>query len=33
MLGTARGLIVEIDPDWWKPTLDEEVEAFYRGDY
>jgi hypothetical protein len=24
---------VEIDRDWWKPMLDEEVEAFYRGDY
>jgi prevent-host-death family protein len=32
-LGGARGLIKEIDPDWWKPMTDEEVEAFYRGDY
>ena len=33
VLGAARGLIKEIDPDWWKPMTDEEVEAFYRGDY
>jgi hypothetical protein len=33
VLGGARGLIVEIDPDWWKPMTDEEVKAFYRGDY
>lgn len=33
VLGAARGLIKELDPDWWKPMTDEEVEAFYRGDY
>lgn len=33
ILGAARGLVKEIDPDWWKPMSDEEVEAFYRGDY
>ncbi len=32
-LGKARGLIREIDPNWWKPMTDEEAEAFYRGDY
>lgn len=32
-LGSARGLIQEIDPDWWKPLSGEESEAFYRGDY
>ncbi|MBV8073772.1 MAG: type II toxin-antitoxin system Phd/YefM family antitoxin [Acidobacteriaceae bacterium] len=32
VLGTARGLFREIDPDWWKPMTDEETEAFYRGD-
>jgi prevent-host-death family protein len=33
VLGRARGLIREIDPDWWKPMTGQEVEAFYRGDY
>ena len=33
VLGGARGQIKEIDPDWWKPMTEEEVEAFYRGDY
>jgi prevent-host-death family protein len=33
VLGAARGLIKELDPDWWKPMTDDEVEAFYRGDY
>jgi len=32
-LGLYRGHNVIIDPDWWKPMTDEEVEAFYRGDY
>jgi len=32
-LGLYRGHNVVIDPDWWKPMTDEEVEAFYRGDY
>jgi hypothetical protein len=30
-LGTARGQIREIDPDWWKPMTDKEVEDFYAG--
>jgi prevent-host-death family protein len=32
-LGTLRGRVVEIDPDWWKPMTDEEVEAFLEGRY
>lgn len=28
VLGTARGLIREIDPDWWKPLTGEETGAF-----
>ena len=31
VLGTARGQIREIDPDWWKPMTDKEVEVFYAG--
>lgn len=31
--GTLRGKIVEIDPDWWKPMTDEEVEDFLEGRY
>jgi prevent-host-death family protein len=32
-LGLYRDHQVIIDPEWWKPMTDEEVEAFYRGDY
>jgi len=34
-LGLYRHLADEVflDPDWWKPMTDEEVEAFYRGEY
>jgi prevent-host-death family protein len=31
MLGTLRGKIQVLDPDWWKPMTDEEVEAFLAG--
>jgi prevent-host-death family protein len=31
--GTLRGKIKIIDPDWWKPMKDEEVEAFLDGRY
>ena len=31
--GTLRGKIKIIDPDWWKPMNDEEVEAFLDGRY
>lgn len=30
-LGTLRGQIKILDPDWWKPMTDEEVEAFLGG--
>jgi antitoxin (DNA-binding transcriptional repressor) of toxin-antitoxin stability system len=33
LLGTLRGKIKIIDPDWWKPMTDEEVEAFLDGRY
>jgi prevent-host-death family protein len=32
-LGTLRGKIKIIDPDWWKPMTDEEVEDFLQGRY
>ena len=31
ILGGARDQIVEIDPDWWKPMSEEEIEDFYAG--
>lgn len=31
--GTLKGRIQIIDPDWWKPMSDEEVEAFVEGKY
>jgi prevent-host-death family protein len=31
MLGTLKGQIKFIDPDWWKPMPDEEVEALLAG--
>ena len=31
--GTLAGRITEIDPNWWKPMSDEEVEAFIEGKY
>lgn len=32
-LGFLRGKIREIDPDWWRPMTDEEVDAFVEGRY
>jgi prevent-host-death family protein len=32
-LGFLRGKGVVIDPDWWKPLSDEEVDAFLDGTY
>ncbi len=32
-LGTLKGKIVEIDPDWWKPMTDEEADEFLQGRY
>jgi len=31
MLGTLKGKIQILDPDWWKPMKDEEVEDFLAG--
>jgi prevent-host-death family protein len=33
VLGTLRGQIKIIDPNWWKPMTDEEVEDFIAGRY
>ncbi len=30
-LGTLKGRIRIVDPDWWKPMSDEEAEAFLEG--
>jgi prevent-host-death family protein len=32
-LGTLRGKVIEVDPDWWKPMTDEEVDDFLEGRY
>ena len=29
--GTLRGKIKILDPDWWKPMTDEEVDDFIEG--
>jgi prevent-host-death family protein len=29
--GTLRGKIVGVEPDWWKPMSDEEVDAWLDG--
>ena len=31
VLGTQRGKIQILDPDWWKPMTDEEAEDFVEG--
>jgi antitoxin (DNA-binding transcriptional repressor) of toxin-antitoxin stability system len=31
ILGTLKGKIQILDPDWWKPMTDEEVEDFLAG--
>jgi prevent-host-death family protein len=31
VLGTQRGKIQILDPDWWKPMTDEEAEDFIEG--
>jgi hypothetical protein len=31
--GTLKGKIKIIDPDWWKPLTDEEVDDFLEGRY
>ena len=30
-LGTLQGKIQVLDPNWWKPMTDQEVEAFLAG--
>ena len=30
---TLKGKIQILDPDWWKPMADEEVDAFIEGRY
>jgi prevent-host-death family protein len=32
-LGTMRGKIKIIDPDWWKPMTEKEVDDFLEGRY
>lgn len=32
-LGTLKGKIQILDPDWWKPIADEEVDALIEGRY
>ncbi len=32
-LGFLRGKVREIDPSWWRPMTDEEVDAFVEGRY
>jgi prevent-host-death family protein len=31
VLGTLKGKIQILDPDWWKPMTDEQVEDFLAG--
>ena len=31
MLGTLKGKIEVLDPNWWKPMTNEEVEGFLAG--
>lgn len=33
VLGALRGQIKIIDPNWWKPMTDEEVDDFVEGRY
>ena len=32
-LGFLKGKKIVLDPDWWKPMTDEEVDAFLEGRY
>jgi prevent-host-death family protein len=32
-LGTLKGKVKILDPDWWKPMSDEEADAFLEGRY
>jgi hypothetical protein len=29
--GTLKGKVTALDPDWWKPMTNDEVEAFLDG--
>jgi antitoxin (DNA-binding transcriptional repressor) of toxin-antitoxin stability system len=29
--GTLKGKVTALDPDWWKPMSDDEVDAFLDG--
>ena len=29
--GTLKSKVTELDPDWWKPMTDDEVEALLDG--
>jgi len=29
--GTLKGTVTALDPDWWKPMTNDEVEAFLDG--
>ena len=31
--GTLKDKVIEVDPDWWKPLNDEEVDEFLNGQY
>ena len=31
MFGTLTGKVTALDPDWWKPMTDEEVDALFDG--
>ncbi len=33
VLGTLKGKIQILDPDWWKPMTDKEVDDFLTGRY
>ena len=32
-LGTLKGKVIEVDPNWWKPMSDKEAEDFLEGRY
>jgi prevent-host-death family protein len=31
LFGTLKGKIEVLDPDWWKPMTDEEIEGLFGG--
>lgn len=32
-LGFGAGMVQEIDPNWWKPMTDEEVDELFGGKF